>query len=118
MPVAMKYLDLDAIHRPEGRIRIGEVDYDVYPISVKALVNLAVLTEATENTEDGTYQISKAIDVIEEIFPACPRTTLESLSMKQINLLIEFCGSLGEEAVEKNSDAPTKTKKTKQAAKA
>jgi hypothetical protein len=109
----LKYLDLDAIHRPTGRIKILDKEYDVYPISVKALINLAMLnTVDEENMSDAeaAENVEKAMNVLGEIFPACPRGELDKLSMPQINALIEFCNSLGDEAVEKNSEAPTKKK--------
>jgi len=108
----IKYLNLDSLHRPTGKVLIAGNEYEVYPVSVRALINLAVLTAPSEEMTDdeAAGNIEKALDVICEIFPACPREVLNGLSMPQINALIEFCNDQGEEAVEKNSTAPTKTR--------
>lgn len=115
MPV--KYLDLDAIHKPNGKVKIAGSEYDVYPISVKALINLSLLGDDgavdEENVQEGVENIGKALDVISEIFPDCPREILDTLTLEQINALIEFCNKVGADTVEKNSLAPRKTTKTK-----
>lgn len=100
----IKLLDLDSINRPVGRFQIKGVKYDVYPMSVKGMINLSVLTELAEGATDEVQAdaLGKAMDVMMEIFPGCPRDVLDSLTMPQLNALIEFANTLGEEEVEKN----------------
>jgi len=113
--MVIKYLDLDAIHKPEGRVKIGNVEYDVYPMKIKTLINLSVLKTIDEakDEESQTEAIRSALDVISEIFPACPRESLDDLSMNQLGTLVEFANNLGEETAEKNSEAPTRKGKPK-----
>lgn len=100
----VKLLDLDAIHKPLGTFKIKGVKYDVFPMSIKGMVNLTVLTQLDEDATDEQQAESlwKAIDVMQEIFPTCPREVLDSLTLPQLNALIEFANSLGEEELEKN----------------
>jgi hypothetical protein len=90
----VKLLDLDAIYKPVGRFKIRGEKYDVYPMSVKGMINLSVLTDLEEGAD--------AIDVMMEIFPDCPRDTLDSLTLDQLNALVDFANTLGEDEVEKN----------------
>jgi hypothetical protein len=100
----VKLLDLDAIYKPVGRFKIRGEKYDVYPMSVKGMINLSVLTDLEEGADDQAQADSlvKAIDVMMEIFPDCPRDTLDSLTLDQLNALVDFANTLGEDEVEKN----------------
>lgn len=112
--MAVKYLDLDAVNIPKGRVKIKGDEYDVYSMSLQSMINLAVLQKEAEekgDDNDDAETLTHTIEIMQEIFPTCPRETLNSLTMEQLQALIDFSNSMNDEEVEKNSTAPKRRKK-------
>jgi hypothetical protein len=109
--MAIKFLDLDSVHKPNGRIKISGEEYDVYPMTVKNLINLTTLQNERDSLDEdddaaGMDNMVRSLDVLATIFPDCPREVLDNLSMEQIQALVAWSSTLGEEDVEKNSETP------------
>jgi hypothetical protein len=103
----LQFLDLDAVHKPLGRFKLGGEEYNVFPLSLRAVINLSQLPDAFDEADgDGLAHLQSALDVLYELVPDCPREVFDRLTIPQINALMAWANGLGEETVEKNSRPP------------
>jgi hypothetical protein len=111
--MATKFLDLDSLRKPMGTFKFGEVEYDVYPMSVENLINLAAMPENMDETDTAAMSthIHQALDMLAEVVPQCPKEQFRKLTLPQIYAIIEWVNTLGEESVTKNSAPPKTTKR-------
>jgi hypothetical protein len=100
--LATKYLDLDAVDVPIGRIKINGTEYTIEQPSVKALINIISL----ENKDDVTTEdLDDMLQIIHQM-SGIEVETLQTMSMSKLQALMAFLNTIGDEAAEKNSDAP------------
>ena len=102
--MAVKFLDLDTIHRPVGRLRLSGTDYDVYPMSVKSVINIIALDEQYKSEVPGHAYIGAMMTVLEELVPHCPKAEIEKLTLFQLQELVTWARDLTDGTMEKNSE--------------
>lgn len=100
--MSVKFLDLDAINVPIGTVKIAEKTYEIYPLTVKNIVNLSEVEGTLDETSVGD-QVRMSIDILCEVVQGISRDEVEKLSITQLNELMNWLQSLGEEVAEKNS---------------
>ena len=107
--MAVDYLDLDAIDKPVGRLKIAGQEYDVHPLSVKAIFNLLHLERIkSEDINGDTYGMM--IDSLQELLPECPKAVLENLKLPQLQTLMSWAQDVSQASLRKNSDPPAQPK--------
>jgi len=105
MPV--KFLDLDALNKPVGEVVVAEKIYSIYPLSIKALINLSTMSDQpTDDQGQLRVQLETTLDILAEFIPDCPPETFRTLSLLQLNALLLFAREVAEEGIAKNSASP------------
>jgi hypothetical protein len=109
MPV--QFLDLDPIGVPAGRVRIQGQEYEVWPIQVGTVINLTVETTAGSTNGHTTFgdQLNQSVAILQQLIPTCPVSVLHTLTLEQLNTLMEWAREVAYSTVEKNSPAPIET---------
>ena len=106
--MAVHYLDLDALDRPVGKLKILDKEYDVYPLSVKSVFNLLHLEKIKAEEVDGNAY-DMMIQSLQELVPACPREAMEQLKLPQLQALMSWAQEISQATMQKNSDILTRT---------
>lgn len=101
-----KFIDLDAINKPIGEAIINGKKYPVHQMPVKNLVNLIHLADMPQDQREPAKYLEESAAILHELIPSCPKDVFLGLTMDQMNALLAWTRSLGEEEVEKNGETP------------
>ena len=96
-----KFLDLDTVRKPVGTFKLDGVEYTVWPMKLRQIINIAAAQDGKERT------FTDLLDELNETIPECPRAALEQMDIAQLNALSTWVQNGGTEDAEKNSPPPT-----------
>lgn len=112
----MKLLNLDELS-PVGRgVTIKGITYDVADQSVAGMIMAIQIAERTQTSsgsaEDTGAMFRDMMELVSQILVDCPKEVVASMSMKQMNALLEFASASDAEVVQGSEDTTEGEKKS------
>ncbi len=98
--MAGRFLDLDPVRQPVGTFRLEGVDYVVWPLRIKQIINLSA------QSDDQQRNLATMVSELQETIPDCPREVLERMDINQLTTLSQWIQEGGSADAEKNSTPP------------
>lgn len=100
----MKFLNLDDIVPVKRTIGLKGKEYEVAERSIGQMASAIRLSEAyeastEENGGDPQLLINSMLEAAKQILPDCPEKILQTISIEQLNALIEFANANDQEVV-------------------
>lgn len=90
-----KYLHLDEVQPAISKVlTLKGVSHTMQELSVGQMIENLRIAESLENkTLSLAEQIEFMVNLVQNVFPTCPRADLEGLSFSQLNAVVEFAQS-------------------------
>jgi hypothetical protein len=105
--MALKFLDLDPVKQPVGRVRLHGVEHDVWPLKVGTVINLSLPAAPEDNGSGLGSQLDQTIGIVQQLIPTVTRDALCELTLEQLNTLLAWARDATYGGAEKNSETPT-----------